>query len=323
MRRTKMARRGLLLASLASLAACAGETSGGGHAAPVPLSQANDSTVNAVCGGFSSCCASKGFAFNASACDANERSYVGSEGFCPAPAVYDAQAAGDCFAELQASYASCSGSLSANSACDRVCVGTLPAGSSCTHVTDCAKPASGSVFCAASGTSGTSLVCIVQPRGKAGDGCISTCTASADGYGLACDPPSVSSGGPQPTGMAGCYSNDGLYCSNVDYTCHPVVAVGSACVTDRGCQTDAYCDPVTSLCKARVATGAACSQNVECVDSAYCTSTQVCANKKTDGASCASYVECIGYCDTTGLCTGNGAPDLNVTADFCANPSGN
>ena len=323
----------LVLALIMLAAACSGPTTGGQaapvptpsvQAAPIPIDQALASEVNAFCNGYSTCCSSKGFAFNAAACQTNLRAQFG-DSICPAQYAYDAQAAGDCFAQLQATYASCSKSPNPNSPCYRVCTGTLPEGSACTNSLDCAVDANVSVSCTTAGTTSTTPICVVHPRGKLGDGCTSTCDASMDGDIGFCYDTYIPAGGPTPNGTANCFSNDGLYCSSVDFICQPLVAIGGTCAATSDCQTDAYCDRTVFVCKARLAAGGACPQLDECMNDLYCNTNLVCANKLPIGATCQSAVACIDYCDSsTSQCVAakpTKTSDLNVTASSCANPT--
>ena len=273
------------------LAACGGKSAESG-VAPVALSDVPAKAVAAFCTGYGNCCASKGFAFNATACAANHQ--VNPDTICPAPEVYDPQAAGDCIAELQAAYSACSLSRTAMSACDRVCIGTAAPGASCTSDSDCAQPAFGTASCAWQNASSAALVCVVRVPGKEGDACSSTCTKSADGNGLACDSgvPVVGVTNSQPSGAASCYTNDGLYCST-NSVCQPLVAIGSSCTAGD-----------------------------VCVNGAYCTTAQICGPQKAAGATCDTPLECLGDCDlVTQLCVSvDATPRLDVTAASCANP---
>ena len=320
MRQFTMLSSWLLLVSLAAAAACS--SSSQGQTASVPLSDAPATAVNAYCSGYGSCCASKGFAFNDSACHTNLGQQLTGQQICPAPNIYNPQAAGQCFAELQAALSTCSNGPSATSSCKQMCSGTVPVGSPCTSTRDCAQPTSGTVSCTPSVTTGTT-VCAVASHGKAGDGCAMTCTASADGNISTCSAMAISSGGPTPSGTATCYTNDGLYCAS-NFTCSQIAAVGGACTDYQGCVTGAYCNLTTSMCAAQVAAGAPCPTGAECDASSFCSTTQICVNKKAVGESCASNTECLAYCDpTTNLCVTDNSAGLDVTATSCANPTGN
>lgn len=312
-----------LLAFCTLLAACSGKSSQG-NAAPVSLSDAPASMVAAFCAGYGNCCASKGFAFNATVCDANTSGQVSPATICPAPGVYDPQAAGNCIAELQATLSTCSSSGSATSACDHMCNGNVAPGAACQRYSDCAQPANGTVSCTLADASSTTTVCVVRTRGKAGDACSETCTATADGNGLGCSMNVTAGTASPPTSGANCYTNDGLYCTS-SYVCQPLVAVGSSCGNGDICVNGAYCNFTTTQCAAKIAVGASCSGAASCVDSAYCTTAQICASKKAAGAACQNYDECISSCDSgTQLCVSNTTTTgLDVTAASCANPTPN
>lgn len=307
------------------LVACGGK-SAQSSAAPVALSDVPAKAVAAFCSGYGNCCASKGFAFNATVCSVNASNQLDPASICPAPGVYDPQAAGDCIAELQAAYSACSISNTAVSACDRMCNGTAAPGASCTRDTDCAQPAVGTVSCMYQNGSGAGLVCVVDVRGKEGDACSSTCTTSADGNDRSCDSGVVASGtaNPQPIGAASCYTNDGLYC-NSNYVCQPLAAIGTSCTGSDVCISSAYCDFTTNKCAAKGALGANCSDAFGCGDGMYCTTTQVCAAKKAAGATCTTPLECQVDCDSnTQLCVNvDTTTVLDVTAASCANPTPN
>jgi uncharacterized lipoprotein YbaY len=322
MKQLKITSMGSFLAFCSLLAACSGKDSQA-NAAPVSLSDAPTKLVAAYCAGYGNCCASKGFAFNATVCDANASSQVSPDTICPAPGVYDPQAGGNCIAELQAALSTCSSSGSATSACDRMCNGNVAPGAACNRNSDCALPANGTVSCALADASSTTTVCIVRTRGKAGDACSETCTETADGNGLGCSM-SIAAGtaSPPTSSAASCYTNDSLYCTS-SFVCQPLIAIGSACGNSDVCVDGAYCDFTTTRCAAKIAAGASCSGGASCVTSAYCTTAQVCASKKAAGAACQNYDECIGFCDTnTQLCVSDSTTtNLDVTAASCANPT--
>jgi len=311
-----------LLILMVGADACGGKSSQG-QAAPVPLSQAPDVHVSAICNGLRNCCASRGFTFNAAACDTYTRSLLSAQRICSPPGAYDPQAAGDCYAEVEANLSVCSNVVSSKSACNRICNGTLAAGTICTADRDCAKPVNGTVSCTSVGTTSSAAVCVVHPHGKVGDGCTLTCTSPADGSSESCDGTTPAAGDPTPTGTAGCYTNDGLYCK-YDYTCSEFIPVGQSCDHFGGCQSGAYCDvsTTTATCYAKVAVGAPCSGYSWCVDDAYCAPSQVCTPKKAVGEACANYSECAYDCDTaTHLCVAADTAELNITAASCADPT--
>jgi len=303
------------------LFACGGSTSPGG-AAPVQHADATNSAVSAFCSGYGACCASQGFSFNATRCDSNTRTQFGSADICPAPAVYDPQAAGDCFAQLRDAYTSCSPNAVALSACQRMCTGTLPVGAACTASTDCAPPATGVADCLPN-PSGSS-VCTIRTHGKVGDACGSTCTESDRGGvvgSVACTAAAMN-GTSSGNASSDCYTNDGLYCAS-DSTCKVLVSIGDSCANEYiSCAAGAHCNGVT--CVVDVGVGSPCPSGNECADGNYCDmsgSTYLCAPKKPAGQSCTEYDECQGFCDYgRSVCVSGSSSPLNVTADSCANP---
>jgi len=319
-----------LLFGLSLLAvACGGRESNG--AAPIALSDVPNQLVAAYCNGFGNCCASKGFAFNATVCNTSLNGRITADNICPATGVYDAQAAGDCLAELQSELSSCSTSGNTASACNRICPGTLSPGATCQSDQDCAPSASGTVLCTPSATSGATSVCVVFSHGKAGDPCQATCTTTAtdSGLGVYCHALAIDFDMPV---TASCYASDGLICST-NAVCNQLPTVGSRCAAE--CAADAYCDFNTALCTAKIALGASCATLNSycsmngcpasiCVDSAYCSVAQICEAKKAGGATCQSSDECNGFCDTnTQQCVDYNSTGLYVspTSDNCANPT--
>jgi len=323
MRALKLARSYSIAVLWTLLVACGGK-SAQTSAAPVALSDVPAKAVAAFCTGYGNCCASKGFAFNATLCSVNANNQLDPASICPAPGVYDPQAAGDCIAELQAAYSACSLSNTAISACGRMCNGTAAPGASCTRDSDCAQPAVGTVSCTFLNASSAGLVCVVDVPGKEGDACSATCTTSAEGNDRACNVFATSTANPQPGGTVSCYTNDGLYC-NGNYVCQPLAAIGSSCTASGVCISSAYCDFTTNRCAAKGALGASCSDAFSCGDGMYCTTAQVCAAKKAAGATCQTPLECQVDCDSiTQLCVNvDTAFGLDVTAASCANPTPN
>jgi hypothetical protein len=180
------------------LVGCGSHNSGGssaadsGNASPVPLDQATDAVANAYCAGFGTCCQSKGFAFGSAACVTNLQE-VALSTLCAPPHVYDAQAAGECLADMQAILGSC-GELSAISpACGRMCTGTVAPGGTCTMNYDCAASSVGTPTCLLQlGDSSSPNTCIVNVHAQAGDACNQSCADSDDGSGLVCSGASCS-----------------------------------------------------------------------------------------------------------------------------------
>jgi len=319
-----------LCISLVCAAACGGRSSSSqGQAAPVPESQFTDSAANAFCAGVQACCSSKGFSANASVCNTNLRSTVLKDS-CQAPFVYDAQAAGDCIAQVQNLLSTCSIVNDGNAAaCRNVCVGSVALGSPCNNYPECANSSKGDVSCMPTSASGAASVCVATPHGKPGDPCQATCTAREGGYQWSCPldtnaPGNTSNQG----GLAKCYTNDGLYCSTLDGTCHPSVVVGGACTGSNDCGTAAYCDSASSTCIAKAVEGDACSAANACADGTYCPVASgcfgcYCTAALAAGQPCSADSVCNdGSCDTArGICVPNNSTVFVPTADSCANPT--
>ncbi len=298
---------------------------GGGDApeqgSPDPLSQAPDLAVNAYCAGYGSCCASKGFAFDTTSCASLLRPQFVANSICPAPGIYDPQAARDCFAEVQATFATCSRYVPNDSPCARVCSGPKAPGSACTRTTECAVPANGTAGCAVKPgeTAGT---CATEARVKVGEHCNETCTDLGPGSS-SCK--IISSGSTTASPLAeafACVTNDGLYCAS-DQTCKPTLDLGVACASGADCVMGAHCSQSTFVCVANVATGAACPAGNECSSDAYCASDHTCTAKKAAGEACANYTECQGACGADGICAAPISTVLDVTAASCASPTVN
>ena len=281
-----------------------------GLSGPVALDQATNAYAQAICAGYGTCCQSKGFAFSSATCIANAKAQkdIDLSALCAPPHVYDAQAAGDCMADVQARFSSCGASATTSTACNRMCMGILAPGASCASSFDCAASSVGTPTCA-----GT---CVIQVRANAGDSCNVSCTQSSDGSTL------CNGTGPSSTSLESqCYAGDGLYCAP-DLTCRALVAPGGACASANACQVGSYCDSSTAICVANAASGAACPKQIECGNNDYCDSNQICTPKKPDGAACdAAIDECQGYCaSTTNQCVGSGGGVI-VNAQNCANPA--
>ena len=322
MRHIRLAFFGCTIALSAGVTGCGGNSSQN-SAGSIPLNQAPNALISSYCDGFGTCCGSKGFAFDGAKCDANLHSQMTSSSLCPAPGIYDPQAAAECFAQIQATYATCSPNHDAMPACQRICTGNQPVGGSCASSHDCAPPANGTGVCMTN-ASGAAGICIERIRAQAGDACNDSCVESDDGFSLKCSVnPSIASYNTSGFWLQ-CFANDGLYCAS-DRTCKPTIALGGTCAGQFDCQLGAHCNFTSSMCEANFSVGASCSNGNGCVDTAYCDSNYLCAIKKPEGATCTiNSDECAGRCDTaTGLCKDYGANGLSgfePTADHCANP---
>ena len=289
----------------------------GGHAGPVPFDQVTNEFANTSCAGFGTCCQSKGFAFDSSACIANLQQ-VDLSALCAPPHVYDAQAAGECLADMQAVLGSCGELSQLSPACGRMCTGTVAPGGTCTTIFDCAASSVGTPACLIQlADNSAPNACIVNVHAHAGDACNQTCVDSQNGGGLVC------SGAPGSSTQLECYASDGLYCAP-DRACRPLVAPGGGCADQPACQAGSYCDLTSSTCVPHVATGAPCPKQVECGTTDYCDDNNTCAPKKAAGAACSGF---LGECQQ-GRCGTSTSPScvttidgLTVSAQTCANPS--
>jgi hypothetical protein len=259
--------RQLFWATAVIAAACAGTTAppdtgtaagaaGGGAAAvptddamappdsrapPIPIDQAADRIGAAMCDGLAACCASKGFAFSRTMCEAAVHGGA-TDGLCPSGTTYDPQAAGDCVAMERIAYAACTQPASEAAAlCERVCVGSTPIGEGCHTTRECQGGQAGTAEC--SRTEGMDGVCAPLVRGQAGDAC------SRKGAG-------------QPSGVTRCYASDDLYCAS-DGTCQRLLPAGATCASDSACQAGTYC-AMDGTCTARKSAGTPCTSAGEC-----------------------------------------------------------
>ena len=171
-------------------------------------------------------------------------------------------------------------------ACEHVFRGTVPEGGACTANDSCADiPGASYVECDTgvckpqSDFLGSSTV-----HAKLGEACAYTC--EEDEFGSGC---SGSSGTTTPQSTAGCWQNDGLYCTRA-FVCAPLPKVGEAC-PEYTCAADSYCNG--SMCVAGVSTGP-CPNYNECVHTSYCdNATRMCIPVKANGAACNQSSECI------------------------------
>lgn len=310
------ARRLSLCFVILSPTACGGSDAPA-QSATTPLAEAPAQAVNAYCAGYGSCCASRGFVFDDTACQNLLSPQFTPESICPAPGTYDAQAAEACYAELQASFAACTKDISVDSPCLKMCNGTQSAGASCTSNLDCASPPNGSAACRI--TSGESSgVCVTVTHAKAGENCNETSSESGAGAETFTPAIGADAGASNITEVFACRTNDGLYCAS-DGTCKATIAIGTSCSYGDACVTGAHCNYSTFVCLADVNIGGACPAGNECVSTAFCGSDHICAAKKAAGEACQTSAQCQSLCDSTNLCVASPSTTLDVTAQSCAN----
>jgi len=233
-----------------------------------PLSQ-NDlpgAVANLVCDSLGGCCSSAKLVFDSTNCHAAESAQLRAKlnDMLTSAVKYDAQAAGDCVAELK-KHVDCGSTESADDipACGRIFVGTVAAGDPCTDSAECA---SNNAYCSTDSVTleGTCVISVEHSpvaRGKAGDACEENCE-NADSCGGYVAPvpvtgePVVSSGLP-----VACFRTDSLYCNG---TCQALRAIGETCADSSDCKDGLFCDLDSSICTAPHPDGAACNSGYEC-----------------------------------------------------------
>jgi hypothetical protein len=232
---------------------------------PIPLVDLPAAVAKALCDSVASCCQRSRLAFDVTSCRASASARYGQ---LIAPdssnVVYDAQAGGNCVAEVQAD-AQCGvvRDDGAVNACDHLFVGQVPLGGNCTSSNECKRPAKGLVRCAsAGGIDPVPGVCtLVQPtqtvRGGAGQSCFADCSGSDcsavyfDGFG-------------SPNGaVVLCYRADGLFC-NENGVCQGLVKLGESCHDYNACAGSAFCDMQTARCLSPLANGSVCELDEAC-----------------------------------------------------------
>lgn len=278
---------------------------------PVPREAFVDTSVRETCAALESCCSSRGFRFNAEACAANVRlsDFDADEPttFCPAPALYDAHAAGNCIAERKAAFSSCAlDPSSASESCRRVCKGTVAAGQTCTSDTDCAEGETGLGLCYPASETGK---CLQSLRGKTGDLC--NMSAMLTAYG---DWRVLTLGSRSDGPWAECRSEDGLFCAggatSQQPTCQPFLGIGKPCTdsvhTFRNEQAVAFVGP---------------GRGDLCAPELYCSEGGSCVARKRSGEPCTDDDQCLDFvCGSTSRrCLPAGVQD--ITAEFCADPA--
>jgi hypothetical protein len=252
----------------------------------VPKDQFIGRFVDAVCDNVGPCCQSAGLSYDAAGCKALGNAELEKDLDLDRPNVkYDAAAGGKCIEAVKNAAQSCGHiDIDGGPECSGFLVGTLPEGAACESSVECAGAYA---RCDISGPAAQG-VCVVEPRGKAGDPCGDTCTehgSSSECFG------STSS-----TGTARCYTNDGLYC---DQTCKPLIAVGQPCEAE-GCVDGAYC--TGGSCAALPAAGEPCAQTYVCGADLYCDLNTTCQKRKADGQACQDGSECVAGNCQSGVC---------------------
>jgi hypothetical protein len=220
------------------------------------------------------CCLQLGTESDAATCRSSVASVVGSSAasLSSGRARFDAQAAADCLAQLDAFMASCSPPSERPAVCDRVVRGKLAAGAGCALDSDCEPAAGTTTFCKAQDLSSQG-VCVQQPPPVAGMGCDTT-TCEAD-----------------PT----------LYCEHASGTCAARPGDGQVCSLEVPCAPGTSCVGTAnglSVCATDRPIGADCSLGQPCAAGSYCAAGS-CAAQKGSGEPCSSTDsrECSSACD--------------------------
>jgi hypothetical protein len=287
--RTKLGRwLGLAAASgILALAGCssdAGGSGGGSGTADAFVGR----YIDTLCGNIGPCCQALGSPFDANACKSNLNLFLGAEfrAADPAKYSYDAQAADECLAQVEASLRQCS--TAGGEACDRAFTGTVASGGACRSSLECvADLACDEGICGGG----------AQAEGVEGDPCFWTCQRQGSGY---------SCGGTGPTAddtLARCFDDANLYCADTGL-CTTRRDAGAACQRDHECAMDAHCDLGT--CEPKAGEGGACRGDTGCQAGLYCKE-QACVAELPLGSPCDAFDECAGGQCEDGTCVPGGA----------------
>lgn len=95
--------------------------------------------------------------------------------------------------------------------------------------------------------------------------------------------------------------------------------VGSACLNNRGCDSNAWCDPAAGVCKADFPEGAACTSILQCGGTASCVGLSITSSEpgRCQRVSRAGD-ECDGICYGNLICAGTTCRKLPVLGEPCA-----
>jgi hypothetical protein len=287
-----------LFALTVAVACGGGSSSGTGSPAQgVPVSEQTFASEypKKACRALSLCCAARNIAYEPATCQL----FMGASQ--PEGSTYDAAAAGNCLAELDAIQTCDMSEPASASSCDAVYTtgasGTLAPGEACTQDSECIAPAGGSAEC-----DFFDEVCTTKVRGKQGDLCTHSCEEMGT-TGYMCFGSGSSASEYEDVH---CFREDGLHCSG-EGLCAPLAALGEDCNSDLSCGDGLVCKG--SVCSMPTALGESCSTiGNECGDSAYCAEdTKVCVQKKPVGETCSDSFsdECLGTCgcSDTGSCS--------------------
>lgn len=304
---TRITPAGAITGLLATLLMGCSDGSDGGDG-PLAASDFIPAAATGICADLGDCCEQDQHPFSAESC---RETYTDAleERLARDTVTYDADAGGRCVRALRSSPASCDVTAAEFEACNDVFRGTIPIGGTCVEGPDCVGFPD-AALCVPAGASGDQQVCTAiypaqQPiRASQGEACAATCRPDT--------PYTCNSFGPEP--VNGCYTDDGLYCSQTTGTCAPLIPEGGACaLAERnGCAPGSFCDRgaciavraesescIVDACAP--AFGCASPSDDACRAGLVCNSgatEPLCVAPQPDGSSCTSFRECAsGWCE--------------------------
>jgi len=293
-----MAKRVLDWFGLALVCAMSGgcKSGTGDDAGPISQDQLPSELAKVICDSIGSCCSAAHYTFDSTNCSGSQAAELKGRLGLPAPAAvqYDAQAAGDCVAQLKTSI-HCGNVETANdiAACGRILVGTLAVGQPCTGQNECKDPGYCNLQLTPTGEEqGTCMApgsdnSVTLTRGGTGAACSVSCASEVDCQSFI--PPSLPGGDPNqpPANQVACYRSDGLYCGGMG-TCQSLGAIGADCTALDGCKDGLFCDRNSSRCTAPHPNGASCSDDSECQSRSCSQDTNTCASSSVTAMQCAN-----------------------------------
>lgn len=247
--------------------------------------------AGAICGSLTACCWQAGL--DSSSCrtavEAAVRQWVTNKTSDP-KVVLDEALAARCIEATRAAYTACTDRELARQSkipCHQMTRGTVPIGGACTSGSQCVPQTDAPVECDKGACAIGTVPTVGNPRGALGEPCMGTCRPSG-----------CQSAGLGPAAL--CWTDDGLYCPDMNRVCTAAPAVGQPC--SMYCAKGAHCAS-GSVCAPNLATGP-CQSDDDCVAEAYCAGPDgalrgQCALLKENGAACTSAVEC-----SSGQCLG-------------------
>jgi len=294
-----MAKRVVAWFGLALVCALSGGCkSGTDDAGPISQDQLPTELAKVVCDSLGSCCSAAQHTFDSTNCGGSQAAELKLELHLPASAAvqYDAQAAGDCVAQLKTRI-HCGNTAAADEipACGRILVGTLAVGQPCAGPNECKEPGyCNSQFTPTGEEQGTCMApgsgsdnSVTLTRGGTGAACSVSCFSDVDCQAFG--PPIFQGGDPnqQPANQVACYRSDGLYCGGMG-TCQSLGGIGADCTALDGCKDGLFCDGNSSRCTAPHPNGASCSNNSECQSQSCSQDTNTCASSSVTAMQCAN-----------------------------------